>query len=46
MVSRRYAETLGLQSDSIKVTSNEMKKEIKGKTDIGTSAVELKVLNF
>jgi pantoate kinase len=46
MVSRRYAETLGLESDNIKVTSNDMKKEIKGKADIGTSAVELKVIDF
>ena len=46
MVSRRYAETLGLESDDINLTSNKMKKEIKDKADIGTSAIELKVIDF
>ena len=46
MVSRRYAETLGLESDDINVTSNDMKKEIKDKADIGTSEVEVKVIDF
>ena len=46
MVSRRYAETLGLESDDINVNSNDMKKEIKDKADIGTSQVEVKVIDF
>lgn len=46
MVSRRYAETLGLKSNDINLTSNKMKKEIKDKVDIGTSAIELKVIDF
>ena len=46
MVSRRYAETLGLESDDINVNSNDMKKEIKDKADIGTSEVEVKVIDF
>ena len=46
MVSRRYAETLGLESKDINVTSNDMKKEIKDKADIGTSEVEVKVIDF
>tara|TARA_Y100000114_G_scaffold156575_1_gene184216 strand:+ start:3954 stop:4184 length:231 start_codon:yes stop_codon:yes gene_type:complete len=46
MVSRRYAETLGLESDDINVTSNDMKKEIKDKADVGTSSVEVKVIDF
>tara|TARA_R110000824_G_scaffold182475_1_gene363367 strand:- start:1146 stop:1376 length:231 start_codon:yes stop_codon:yes gene_type:complete len=46
MVSRRYAETLGLESNDINLTSNKMKKEIKDKVDIGTSAIELKVIDF
>ena len=46
MVSRRYAETLGLESDDINVTSNDMKKEIKDKADVGTSSVEVKVIDY
>ena len=46
MVSRRYAETRGLESDDINVNSNDMKKEIKDKADIGTSEVEVKVIDF
>ena len=46
MVSRRYAETLGLESDDINVNSNDMKKEIKDKAHIGTSQVEVKVIDF
>ena len=46
MVSRSYAETLGLESNDINVTSNDMKKEIKDKADIGTSEVEVKVIDF
>ena len=46
MVSRRYAETLGLESNDINVTSKEMKKEIKDKAYIGTSQVEVKVIDF
>jgi len=46
LVSRRYAETLGLSGRQIKVKSNDMKKEIKGAAMVGTSAVELKVIDF
>jgi len=46
MVSRRYAETLGLESNDINVSSNDMKKEIKDKADIGTSEVEVKIIDF
>ena len=46
LVSRRYAETLGLSGDQVKVSSNDMKKEIKDKADLGTSDKEIKVIDF
>ena len=46
LVSRRYAETLGLSGDQVKVSSNDMKKEIKDKADLGTSDMEIKVIDF
>jgi hypothetical protein len=46
LVSRRYAETLGLSGEQVKVSSNDMKKEIKEQADIGTSEVEVKVIDF
>tara|TARA_A100001201_G_scaffold102445_1_gene87913 strand:+ start:1303 stop:1542 length:240 start_codon:yes stop_codon:yes gene_type:complete len=46
LVSRRYAETLGLSGDQVKVSSNDMKKEIKDKADLGTSDMDIKVIDF
>ena len=33
MVSRRYAETLGLESDNIQVNTNDMKKEVEARAE-------------
>tara|TARA_Y100000004_G_scaffold64391_1_gene72214 strand:- start:1244 stop:1483 length:240 start_codon:yes stop_codon:yes gene_type:complete len=46
LVSRRYAETLGLSGDQVKVSSNDMKKEIKDKAELGTSDMDIKVIDF
>ena len=46
LVSRRYAETLGLSGDQVKVSSNDMKKEIRDKADLGTSDMDIKVIDF
>jgi hypothetical protein len=42
MVSRRYAETLGLESNNIQVNSNQMKKEVEARAE----SIEFKAENL
>ena len=41
-LNRRYAETLGLESDNIQVNSNQMKKEVEARAE----SIEFKAENL